>query len=441
MTAFSDTDKEIARLAIPAFGALIAEPLYVLVDTAVIGHLGTSELGGLALASQVLLSFHAITLFLAFGTTASVSRFFGARRDQQAAEQAVQGIWLAVGLGLAGVCLLYISSDPLLKLLGGEAEVLENAKIYLRISLLGLPPMLVTLACVGYLRGIQNTTRPLVVALVSSLVNLVIELILIYGFDQGIGASALATVIAQWGGAILLVRWVTQSAQRHGAPLVPKKNEIRKQARVAGDLFVRTAALRGSFLIAAATAARLSEVDLGAHEITFQFWMFIALALDAVAIAGQAITGRLLGGGDIANTRFAAKRMLQWNLAIGMAAGGIVLLARPWIPTLFSQDPAVVELATFLFLHLALMQPLNGVVFALDGILIGAGDMRFLAWAMVGPAAVFTSSAILVNIFQLGIGWLWAAIWALMISRATILLWRFKGNSWMVTGEGPRQQS
>ena len=337
MTTFSATDKEIARLAIPALGALIAEPLYVLADTAVVGHLGTNELGGLALASQVLLSFHSMMIFLAYGTTASVSRLLGAGRHREAAEQAVQGIWLAVGAGLAGMALLYLATDPLLELLGGEGEVLENARIYLRVSLLGLPAMLATLACIGYLRGIQDTVRPLVVALVTAVANLVIELVLIYGFDQGIGASALATVIAQWSGALLLVGWVARAVRQHGAGLGPNKSGIKSQAQVAGDLFIRTAALRGSFVVAAASAARLGVVDLGAHEITFQIWSFIALALDAVAIAGQAITGRLLGAGDVAGTRVAANRMLQWGLVTGLLAGAIVLVARPWVPDVFSE--------------------------------------------------------------------------------------------------------
>ena len=438
MTAFSDTDKEIARLAIPALGALIAEPLYVLADTAVVGHLGTNELGGLALASQVLLSFHSIMIFLAYGTTASVSRLLGAGQHREAAEQAVQGIWLALGVGLVGIGLLYVTTDPLLQLLGGEGEVLENARVYLRVSLPGLPAMLAALACVGYLRGIQDTVRPLVVALLTAAANLVLELVLIYGFGQGIGASALATVIAQWSGAILLMGWVAKAVRQHGADLAPTKRGIKGQAVVAGDLFIRTAALRGSFVVAAATAARLGVVDLGAHEITFQIWSFIALALDAVAIAGQAITGRLHGAGDVRGTRTVANRMLWWGLITGIVAGAIVLVARPWIPDIFSEDPAVVALTGFLLIHLALMQPLNGVVFALDGILIGAGDMRFLAWAMAGAAVMFVPCAILVATLSLGIGWLWGAIWALIISRAVVLLWRFSRDDWLVAGKALR---
>ncbi len=431
---WTDTDRDITRLAVPALGALVAEPLYVLADTAVVGHLGTPQLAGLSLAGQALLTFHAIMIFLAYGTTAAVARLLGAGDHREAARQAVQSMWLALAAGVAGAGLLYVLTDPILELLGGQGPVLDNARIYLRVSLPGLPAMLLTLACVGYLRGLQDTVRPLVVALITAILNLVLELVLIYGFDQGIGASALATVVAQWLGAGLYLWWVARAVRAHGVRLAPELSSVRRQVVVAGDLFVRTAALRGSFTVAVAAAARVGDPDLAAHEITFQLFFLMALALDAVAIAGQAMMGRFLGAGDAGGARRVGDRMVQWGLATGAVAGLVVLTTRQWLPDIFSDDPAVTSLTSFLLIHLALLGPLAGLVFALDGILIGAGDMRFLAWAMTGAAMIFVPLVLAVPALDLGIGWVWGAIWVLMAARAAALVWRFRGDAWLVTG-------
>lgn len=431
---WSALDKEIVRLAVPAFGALIAEPLYVLADTAVVGNIGTSELGGLALASQALLTLHAVMIFLAYGTTAAVSRLLGAGDEREAAHQAVQGLWLAFAAGIVLAAVLWFMTDPALRLLGAEGEILTNGRIYLRISLFGLPAMLLALAGVGYLRGLQDTTRPLVVAVVTAVGNVVLESVLIFGLDFGIGASALSTVVAQWVGAAMYLLWIRRAVRSHAVRLSPDQATIRKLMKVAGDLFVRTAALRASFTIAAAAAARIGEADLGAHEITFQMWYLVALALDAIAIAGQAIVGRYLGAGDGDQAWRLGIRMIQWGLAAGTLACGLILLTRPFVPAIFSDDPAVVSLAGFLFLHLAFMQPINGVAFTLDGILIGAADMRFLAWAMVGAAAVFIPLAVMVPVLDLGIGWVWGSLWVLMVVRASTLTLRFRSRAWIRTG-------
>ncbi|MGI9622595.1 MAG: MATE family efflux transporter [Acidimicrobiales bacterium] len=427
-------DRDIARLAVPALGALVAEPLYILADTAVVGHLGTQELGGLALAGQLLLTVHAVSIFLAYGTTAAVSRLLGAGDRGRAADEAVQSIWLAVGIGILGAVLLGIFAEPLLELLGGEGETLDHAYTYLTISLPGIPAMLISLACVGYLRGLQDTVRPLIVAVTTALGNLALELVLIFGFDLGVGASAFSTVVAQWAGAALYLHWVRQNVRAYGVGLSPRLQAIRSQLVVAGDLFLRTVALRASFTVSVAAAARIGEAELAAHEIATQLFFLIALALDAVAIAGQALVGRFLGADDAEGARRVGRRMIKWGLATGLAAGAIVLVLRPWLPGVFSNDPEVIELASMVFIQLALLAPLAGIVFTLDGILIGAGDMRFLAWAMAGAAALFVPLALAVPALGLGLGWLWACYWVLMTARAIPLLARFVNERWLVTG-------
>lgn len=435
-----DLDREIARLAVPALGALIAEPLYVLADTAVVGNLlGTIELAGLSIAGQTLLTVHAIMVFLAYGTTAAVSRLLGAGEKQRAAHQAVQGLWLAAGMGVLLGLLVWRFADPVLRLIGetddGNAEaILEQARRYLLVSLWGLPAMLLTLSGVGYLRGLQDTTRPLLVALATAIFNLVLELVLIVGFDLEIGASAFATVIAQWLGAGVYLWWIGRDVLSHGVKLVPDFGEITRLLRVGGNLFIRTVALRGSFTVSVAAASRISTEALAAHEIAFQFFMFTALALDSVAIAGQSMMGRFLGADDEEGAHEAGRRVLQWGVAVGFVALVVFGAGAPFLPDLFTNDAAVASLASIALIHLALMQPINGIVFALDGILIGAGDMRFLAWAMAGAAVVFIPLALAVPALSLGLGWLWGAIWVLMVTRGIALLWRFQSNRWVVTG-------
>jgi len=427
-------DREILRLAVPALGALMAEPLYLLADTAVVGHLGTAALGGLAVAASILLIGYSLFIFLAYGTTASVARLLGAGDEREAAHQAVQGMWLAVLIGVVLAALGLVFAEPLVALLGATGDVRANALVYLRISLAGVPATLLVLAGTGYLRGLQDTRTPLVVAIVSALGNLILELIWIYGFGFGIGASALATVVAQWGAAAVYIVWVHRAVRHHTVPLGPHPATLGRLAVVGGDLFVRTAALRGAFLVATGVAARLGEIELAAHQIAFELWNFLALTLDAIAIAGQAMIGRLLGASRAPDARAASRRMLELGLLYGVALGALVAVLRPWLPDVFTDDHQVAELAAFLLVFVAIMQPVNGLVFVLDGLLIGAGDLRFLAWAMVAALAVFLPCAAVVLRLDLGIGWLWAALYVFMVARLVALGLRFAGDRWAVTG-------
>lgn len=435
-----DLDREIAKLAFPALGALIAEPVYVLADTAVVGNLlGTTELAGLAVASQTLLTIHAIMVFLAYGTTAAVSRLLGANQPTKAAHQAVQGLWLALGAGVLLALITWRLADPILRLIGetddGNADaVLAQARTYLIVSLWGLPASLLTLSGVGYLRGLQDTTRPLLVAIATAIFNIVLELILIIGFDFEIGASAFATVVAQWIGAGVYLWWIGRDVRSHGIRLGPDLGEIRRLCRVGGALFVRTVSLRLSFTVTVAAASRISTEALAAHEIAFQFFIFTSLALDSVAIAGQSMMGRFLGADDEPGARAAGRRVLGWGVVVGLIALVIFGVGTPFIPDLFTNDPAVASLAVIALIHLALMQPINGVVFALDGILIGAGDQKFLAWAMAIAAVIFIPLVLAVPSFGLGIGWLWGTLWVLMVTRAITLAWRFRTDRWLVLG-------
>jgi putative MATE family efflux protein len=430
----SPHDKEIGRLAVPALGALVAEPLYVLADTAVVGNIGTEELAGLAVASSALLTGYAMFIFLAYGTTAAVSRLLGAGRPHEASAQAVQGLWLAVLTGLVVMAVVVAVPGPIVAVLGAEGAVRTNAEIYLRVSAFGIPAQLLTFAGTGYLRGLQDTRTPLVVAVCAALGNLVLELVLINGFGFGIGASALSTVVAQAAAAAALVAFVVRDTGASGIARRPDWTSIRRLGRVGGDLLVRTLALRGALTLATAVAARIGAAEVAAHEVAFAVLSLLALALDAIAIAGQAMIGRFLGAHDAATARDVGRRMLELGVGAGVVVGALVLVLRPVVPHVFSDDPDVVSLAGFLLVFVAALQPLNAVAFVLDGLLIGAGDMRFLAVAMVGALAVTVPCAVAVLVLDLGIGWVWATIGVLMVARVAALLWRWRSGAWAVVG-------
>jgi putative MATE family efflux protein len=427
-------DREILALAVPALGALVAEPLYVLADTAVVGRLGTVPLAGLAAANGVLVTLFAVFIFLAYGTTASVARLLGAGEDRRAAHHAVQAIWLALALGTVVGVLGFVAAPWLLGLLGATGAVLDEALVYLRVSLSGVPAMLVVYAGTGYLRGLQDTRTPFVVAVGSATANLVIECVLIFGLGYGIGASALSTVIAQWSAAGLYLWWVARAVRRHAVSLRPDRRAVGDQLVVGRDLLVRTIALRAAFVASVAVAARFGPTSLAAHQISIEIWTFLALVLDAVAIAGQALTGRHLGAGDAAEARAVGRRMIEWGVAAGVVLGVGLAATHTVVPAVFSTDEAVRALTASLLLIAAAMQPLNGAVFALDGILIGAGDLRFLAVAMVISIAAFVPLAVGVAVADLGVTWLWGALAVFMAARAVTLGLRFTGDRWLVTG-------
>ncbi len=427
-------DRHIARLALPAFGALVAEPLYVLCDTAIVGHIGTDELGGLAVASTVLLTLYAVFIFLAYGTTAAVARLRGAGDERAAAHQAVQSLWLSLGLAVAVGVIGLAFSEPLLRALGADGAVLSNGLIYLRISLLGLPALFATMAGTGWLRGVQDLRTPLIVAGATALGNLVLQSVLIFGFGYGIGASALSTVVAQTAGAAVYVGRLARAARQLDVGLRPHPSSVRSLLRVGRDLLLRTAALRAVLLLATAVVTRIGTTDLAAHQIGFEIWNFLALVLDAVAIAGQTLVGHRLGAEDGAGARAIGDRMLGWGLVLGVVLGAVIITVHTLLPGVFTDDPAVESLAAFVLLWVALMQPVNGVVFVLDGLLIGAGDQRFLAIAMVGAFVVFAPVALAVGWLDLGLGWIWFAFGVLMTARLVALLARWRSDRWIVLG-------
>lgn len=433
------TRREILRLAVPAFLTLVAEPLFLLTDAAIVGHLGTAELAGLGVASAVLLTAANLFVFLAYGTTATVARQLGAGRQDRALQAGIAGVWLALALGVVVGTGVAVFAADLIGLFGATPAAAEQGTIYLRISALGLPAMLVALAATGVLRGLQDTRTPLVVSLVGFSTNVVLNLVLVYGVGLGIAGSALGTVLAQLAMALALTATLLRQARRAGARLDPQVGPVLGAARTGVPLLVRTLALRTVLLLTTAVAAGWGDVPLAAHQVSMTLWSFLVFALDALAIAAQALTGKGLGAGDAGAVRTATRTMVRWGVGGGAVLGLGLLAVSQVLPGLFSPDPAVQQAIAAALVVIALGQPLAGFVFVLDGVLIGAGDGRWLAGAMVLNLLAYLPILGLVR----GLGGsdattdvvlLWAAFTGFMVVRAGLLGHRARGDRWMVLG-------
>lgn len=424
-------DREILRLAVPAFLALVTEPLFLLADAAVVGHLGTPQLAALGIAGAVVQTAVGLCIFLAYGTTASVARRIGAGDLRGAVAQGLDGVWLAVLIGLGTTAVGFLLTGSLVRLFGPEAGVERHATTYLSWAWLGVTPLLVVLAATGILRGLQDTKTPLYVAVGGNLANIGLNVLLVYPLGLGIKGSAIGSDIAQLGMAVALLVVVVRAARTHHAPLRPDLAGVVRAAHAGVALVIRTLTLRASFLVTAYGAARLGSVDLATHQLAITLWTFLAFALDAIAIAAQAITGRYLGAGDVATTRAVTDRMVVWGLGGGVVTGVALAATAPFLGYLFTSDDAVRDALVPVLLVAAAFQPVAGVVFVLDGVLIGAGDGRFLAWAGLAVLAVFAAPALLATTLP----WLWVAFGVFFMGgRLAVLLARARGSGWMVTG-------
>jgi putative MATE family efflux protein len=428
----SPYDREIFRLALPALGALAAEPLYLLADTAMVGHLGTEELAALAIAATLLAGTFTLFNFLTYGTTAQVARLSGAGEDERAGRLAAQSLWLSSSIGVVLVALLVTLAEPLVDLMGGDGHTGELAVMYLRIGSLGLPFALIALAGQGFLRGVSDLRTPLIIVVVANAANVALNVVFIYGFGWGLAGSAWATVVAQAG---MGAAFVTALLRSPASSRLPSLTAMRPLVRIGWEIFVRTAALYGSFLVASAVLARVGDDSLAAHQIAFQLFVFLALVLDAIAIAGQVIVGRSLGAGDADEAYRAARRMIELAVAAGAVFAAIMLALYDVLPRAFTSDPAVIGEAQEIWPLFALMQPANGAVFALDGILIGAGDTRFLMWGMLfASVGVFVPVALVSLELDWGIVGVWCGLLGLIAARLFTCAWRFRGRRWAIVG-------
>lgn len=437
--------REIIGLALPALGALVVEPLFLLTDTAIVGALGTDSLAGLGLAASVLATVVGLFVVLAYGTTASVSRRLGSGDRAGALGLGVDGTWLALAVGLVLVAVGVPTAPHVLGLFGAGPGVTDEAETYLTVSLLGIPAMLVVLATTGVLRGLQDTRTPLLVAGAGFTWNALLSLLLVHGPGPlpalGIAGSAWGTVVAQLTMASWLVALVVRGARRERARLRPHPAGIRTAAVAGVPLLLRTATLRVALLVTVWAAASTGDESLAAHQVAFTVWTFGAFVLDALAIAAQALTGRNLGAGDVDAARSTTRRMVRWGVGGGVVLGVVLALASPWLPMLFSPVPGVREGITVALLVIGLTAPLAGYVFVLDGVLIGAGDGPYLAragvWALLGYLPLVALVPWLGLSGTTGLLVLWLAFaGGYMAARALTLGLRERSGRWLVLGAG-----
>jgi putative MATE family efflux protein len=434
-------DRDILRLAVPALGALIAEPAFLLTDTAMVGHLGVEPLAGLGLASAILQTIIGLMVFLAYATTPAVARRLGAGDERGAVSAGIDGVWLALGLGVLLALAGWWATPWLVGAFGATEQVAAEASVYLSISMAGLPAMLIVFAATGLLRGLQDTRTPLWVAGLGFGANIVLNFVFIYGFGLGLAGSATGTVIAQWAMVLAYLIVVARHAVRVGANPWPHRAGLLRGAVSGVWLFLRTASLRAALLVATWSATALGPDELAAYQIAISLYFTLGFTLDALAIAAQALIGKGLGAGEVATVRMVLRRCVQWGVAAG-AVLGLAIVASAWaLPAVFTSSAAVASLLPPALVALGLSAPLAGLVFVLDGVLIGAGDARYLAWTGLVNLAVYVPLAL--GAVELGLGleasaalMLVTAAFAIgyLAARAVTLSLRARGARWMVTG-------
>ncbi|SMG20749.1 MATE family efflux transporter [Agreia pratensis] len=432
-------DRDILRLAIPALGALVAEPLFLLTDTALVGHLGETPLAGLSIASALLQTAIGLLIFLAYATTPSVARRLGAGDRPGAIRAGIDGLWLALLLGFVLVAVGIIAARPLVRLFGATAAVEEQAVVYLTVSLAGLPAMLLVIAATGLLRGLQDTKTPLIVAVCGFAANAGLNALFIYGLGAGIAGSAAGTVVAQWAMAAVYLVIAVRASRSNGVSLRPGLAGVTGAAASGGWLFLRTASLRAALLATVIVASDLGVVELATFQIASTLFFTLAFILDALAIAGQALVGHGLGAQDAARVRGVMRRLVLWGIGAGLALGIVLAAISPLLGPIFSSSRDVHQALVAVVLVMAIGVPLAGYVFVLDGVLIGAGDARYLALAGLATVAIYAPLLLLVALFgpdgTTGLVWLWLAFgFGYMTARALTLGLRARGTAWMTSG-------
>lgn len=436
MTARPTLNREILRLAVPALGALIAEPAFLIVDAALIGHLGTTPLAGLGIAGAVLQTIVGLMVFLAYSTTPAVARRFGAGRPGEAVSVGINGMWLALGLGAVLAAVGAVSSPWLVSLFGAGDAVSQQANEYLVISMWGLPAMLIVFAATGLLRGMQDTVTPLWIAGLGFGANALLNVLFIYGFGWGIAGSAAGTITAQWGMVAAYVLVIRRLANRHSASLRAQRDGLRNSARSGGWLFLRTVSLRAALLVTVGVATGIGTDELAGWQIVFTIFSAAAFALDALAIAAQALIGKEIGAGDERQVHRVLGRTVAWGAWFGLIVGALIAALSGVLGIVFTGSAEIAALVQPALLVLAVAQPIAGVVFVLDGVLMGANDVRYLAIAgglnlVPFLPALWIISAIGVD-GSAGLIWLSLAFFGVyLLARLATLGWRVRSGRWL----------
>ena len=416
----------------PALGALLVEPLYNVTDTAVVGHLGRTPLGGLAVATAILNVLINGCGFLAMATASRIAFLRGGGDADGATRAAGCGYWVAVVLGAALSLVLVVLAGPLASAAGASAGVHHDAVTYLRLASLGMPFVLCILAGNGHLRGLADTRTAFAITLGSNVVNVVAEVVLVYGFGAGLAGSAIGTVLAQVAGAAAFIAVSRARAAHPWWTTRPDRAELRRLLSSGGVLVVRTLALLAAWSGSTAVAARVGGVTLGGHQVALQVWFLVALSLDALAVPAQILVGESLGRGSRTAAEDVAATVLRVGVLLGLALGVAMAVASPFVPAIFTTDGAVARKATEALLIGAATVPLAAVALELDGVLLGAGDLRYLRRTMVVALVGFVPPAALTLAdHRLGVVGIWTGIACWFAARAVLLGHRWRSGRWV----------
>jgi putative MATE family efflux protein len=429
------TSRTIAGLALPALGVLAAEPLYLLFDIAVVGRLGAVSLAGLAIGGLVLGLVASQLTFLSYGTTARAARYFGAGNRAGALSEGVQATWLGLGLGVLIVMVVQAAAVPVVTAIASDPHIVDEAVPWLRVAIFGAPAILVSLAGNGWMRGVQDTVRPLRYVVTGFVVSAALCPLLVYGWlglpRLELVGSAVANLVGQWLAALLFLRALLIEQ-------VPRRIDVavlRAQVVMGRDLLVRTLAFQACFVSAAAVAARFGAAAVAAHQVVLQLWSFLALVLDSLAIAAQSLVGAALGAGQLTHAKAVAWRVTVFSTVAAGVLAALFALGSTVVPSLFTDDRGVLDQIGVPWWFLVAQLPVAGIVFALDGVLLGAGDAKFMRNATLASALLgFLPLTWLSLVFGWGLFGIWAGLSSLMVLRLGFVGWRTLSGRWLVSG-------
>jgi len=435
--ALQASGRRIAGLAFPALGVLAAEPIYLLFDTAIIGRLGALSLAGLAIGGLILSLLSSQLTFLSYGTTARSARYFGAGDRAAAVGEGVQATWLALGLGALIIAVVQAVAVPLVSAIAAGGEIAAEALPWVRIAIFAVPAILIAAAGNGWMRGVQDTARPLRYVVIGFAVSAVLCPLLVYGWlgmpRLELAGSAIANVVGQWLAALLFCRALL--AER--VPLRIHPAVLRAQVAMGRDLVLRTLAFQACFVSAAAVAARFGAAAVAAHQVVLQLWNFLALVLDSLAIAAQSLVGAALGAGQLAHAKSVAWRVTVFSTVAAAVLAAVFAAGASVLPGAFTDDHSVLDAIGVPWWFMVAQLPVAGIVFALDGVLLGAGDARFMRNATLISALVgFLPLIWLSLVFGWGLVGIWSGLSTFMVLRLAFVGWRALSGHWLVPGTG-----
>lgn len=424
-------DRRVVALAVPAVGALIADPLLGVVDTAVAGRVSTTALGALGLAVALLGAGTWVFNFLVFGTTSAVARAVGAGDERGAGRHVAHAAVVATAIGVVVAVVVFVGAPVFARLSGAVDALVDPTVTYLRVRAVGLPFLLLGMVGHGAFRGVGDTRTPLAVVVVANLVNGTLDVVLVVFGDAGLAGIAWATVAAEVLAVVVFVvlgRRLPLDLRGHG---LPDRASLAALLRVSRDIVLRTGGLLLGLLLIASAAARVDAATAAGHQVLYQVFILSAFVLDSVAVAGQTMVGAALGAGDRPAALAIARRLLRWGVATGIVVGATLAAIGSVVPRLLTDDAAVLSVVAGAWSVGALVQVPGGIAFVLDGVLMGAEDWAFLRTWTVLAAVGAGSVALVVPGLGGGLAALWWCVVAMMVVRAAALTVRVRGEAWL----------